>query len=72
LQVAGPGPARLLLSGDFAEILGAGSQVYAQAPTGETLTIQEPGRRAVARGEALEVGFDPARAYLFDAAGQAL
>ncbi|KAA2244334.1 ABC transporter ATP-binding protein [Salinarimonas soli] len=65
-------PARLALAGDFAENLGATSQLYAQAPTGETLTIQVPGRESVARGEALQVGFDPARVHLFDAGGQAI
>jgi lactose/L-arabinose transport system ATP-binding protein len=70
--VLGPlGQDRLQLTGDFAESLGATSQVYAQTDSGEMLIIQVPGRHSVARGETLTVSFDPAHAHLFDAAGEA-
>ncbi len=69
LTLGGEAPAALLLQAEFAEHLGGTSQVYAQAPGGETLTIGVPGRAMVQRGEALRVGFDPAHAYLFNAAG---
>ena len=58
-----------MLRAEFAEHLGGASQVYAQAPGGETLTIGVPGRAVIQRGETLRVGFDPAHAYLFDAQG---
>ena len=67
--VLGGGADALLLQGEFAEHLGGSSQVYAQAPGGETLTIGVPGRAVVQKGEALHAGFDPSQAYVFDAAG---
>ena len=69
LVFGGGGPAALALKIEFAEHLGGSSQIYAQAPAGETLTIGAPGRVVVQRGETVRVGFDPAHAYLFDAAG---
>lgn len=65
----GGGPHALMLRGEFAEHLGGSSQIYAQAPGGETLTIGVPGRVVVRKGEALRAGFDLGHAYLFDAAG---
>ena len=66
------GAARLALAAELAESLGGSSLVHAQAPTGETLTIAAPGRVTVAGGEALQAGFDPAHAYLFDEADAAM
>ena len=69
LVLGGDMPHALLLRAEFAEHLGGSSQVYAQAPDGETLTIGTPGRATVQRGETLRAGFDPVHAYLFDAKG---
>ena len=59
----------LLLRAEFVEHLGGASQVYAQAPGGETLTIGVAGRAAVQPGEMLRAGFSPPHAYLFHASG---
>ena len=67
--ILGGGESALLLKGEFAEHLGGSSQVYAQAPGGETLTIGVPGRMVVQKGEELRAGFDAGHAYVFDAAG---
>ncbi len=72
----GTAPARLHLVGEFAESLGGTSQLYAQpvgeTPDQDTLVLSVPGRRTLARGETLPVGFDPAQAYLFDERGGAV
>ncbi len=72
----GDGSAVLNLVGEFSESLGGTSQLYAQPvgapPEHDTLILSVPGRRALARGEALPVGFDPANAHVFDASGQAI
>jgi lactose/L-arabinose transport system ATP-binding protein len=71
--VLGPAaPDRLQVTGDFAERLGATSQIYAQTGNGEMLIIQVPGSHSIARGEPLTVSFDPAHAYLFDETGEAV
>jgi lactose/L-arabinose transport system ATP-binding protein len=36
------------------------------------MSLQAPGRRTLGKGEAFSIGFDPAQAYLFDEAGQAI
>ena len=69
LVLDGGAPNALVLQGEFAEHLGGTSQIYAQAPGGDTLTIGAPGRVLVQRGERLRAGFDPAHAYVFDSAG---
>jgi multiple sugar transport system ATP-binding protein/lactose/L-arabinose transport system ATP-binding protein len=68
---AGGGTA-LSLAGEFAENLGGASQVYAQTPGGDTLTILAPGRHLIDKGMPLTVAIDPARVYLFDDAGRAI
>ena len=60
------------LTAELAESLGGSTLVHALAPTGEAFTVAAPGRVAVAGGEALQAGFDPAHAYLFDEAGRAM
>ena len=72
LSVGDSGATRLALRGEFAESLGATSQLYAQTGNGETLILQVPGRRSLAAGEDIRAGFDPAQAYLFDGAGSAI
>jgi multiple sugar transport system ATP-binding protein/lactose/L-arabinose transport system ATP-binding protein len=68
---AGGGTA-LSLAGEFAENLGGSSQVYAQTPGGDTLTILAPGRHVIDKGVPLTVAIDPARVYLFDEGGRAI
>ncbi len=68
----GGGDARIDLTADLTESLGGSTLIHAQTPAGETMSLQAPGRRMLRKGEAFSVGFDPAQAYLFDAAGQAL
>ncbi|MFO7309447.1 MAG: TOBE domain-containing protein, partial [Pseudomonadota bacterium] len=72
LAVGDGGAARLTLRGEFAESLGATSQLYAQTGSGETMILQVPGRRSLAAGEEIRAGFDPAHAYLFDSIGRAI
>ncbi len=63
---------RIVLTAEFTESLGGSTLVYAQASTGEMLTVAAPGRASVGNGEALLAGFDPAHAYLFDETGAAM
>jgi len=70
LTLGSGAPNALLLQAEFAEHLGGTSQIYAQAPGGDTLTIGAPGRVRVDRGAGLRAGFNPAHAYVFDGAGQ--
>ena len=66
------GPCRIALKADLCENLGGATLIYGQTANGETLTLQTPGRRMLAKGEAFSAGFDPAGAYLFAPDGRAL
>ncbi|MDQ0470693.1 ABC transporter ATP-binding protein [Labrys wisconsinensis] len=66
------GESRINLVADLSESLGGSTLIHAQTGTGETVTLQVPGRTILGKGERFSVGFDPARAYLFDKAGNAL
>jgi lactose/L-arabinose transport system ATP-binding protein len=60
------------LQADLAESLGGSTIVYGQTASGETVSLQTPGRVALKKGEAYEAGFESDKAYVFDKAGQAL
>ena len=60
------------LVADLTESLGGTTLIHAQTPAGETMLLQAPGRVTLAKGERFRVGFDAARAYVFDKAGLAL
>ncbi len=66
------GPDRIDLTADLSESLGGSTIIHGQTRAGETLSLQAPGRRMLRKGEGFSVGFDPAQAYVFDAAGQAI
>ena len=71
LALEGAG-ARIGLTADLSESLGGSTLIHGQTRTGETVSLQVPGRRMLGKGETFSVGFDPAQAYLFDAEGRAL
>ena len=52
---------------DLVEHLGGASYAYARSASDHPLTIEMRGARGVTRGTVLQTGFDPARAFLFDA-----
>jgi lactose/L-arabinose transport system ATP-binding protein len=60
-------PVRLSVSVDLVEHLGSASYAYVGSGSDHPLTIELRDARTVARGTVLETGFDPARAFLFDA-----
>ncbi len=66
------GPNCLALSADLSESLGGSTLIHGQTAAGETISLQTPGRRMLAKGEPFAVGFEAERAYVFDKAGQAL
>ncbi len=66
------GGARIDLTADLSESLGGSTLIHGQTRAGETMSLQTPGRRILRKGEAVSVGFDPARAYLFDDDGRAI
>ena len=55
------------MSIELTEALGGVSYDYIQADTGERLIVEERGDHRSAPGARVSLGFDPARAYLFDA-----
>ena len=59
-QQARIGMARLI------EHLGGASFAYAQSTTEHPLTIELRDNRDIVAGSRLDIGFDPARAYIFD------
>ena len=60
-------PVRLAVTVDLVEHLGGASYAYIGSGSTHPLTIEMRDARAVGRGTALDIGFDPARAFLFDA-----
>ena len=66
------GSHRIALTADLSESLGGSTLIYGQTAAGETMVLQTAGRRMLAKGEAFTVGFDAARAYMFDQGGSAL
>jgi lactose/L-arabinose transport system ATP-binding protein len=52
---------------DVIEHLGGSSFAYSRAETEQPLTIELRDNRTAKEGEMLATGFDPARAFLFDA-----
>ncbi|MBO9588993.1 ABC transporter ATP-binding protein [Devosia sp.] len=60
-------PVRLSVMVDLVEHLGGASYAYAGSGSPHPLTLEMREGRNVARGTVLETGFDPARAFLFDA-----
>ena len=66
-------PLRFPVEVDLVEHLGGASYAYAASGSEHPLTIEMRSARGVARGTLLEVGFDSAKAFLFDArSGQRL
>ncbi len=61
------GTVRLGVNVDLVEHLGGASYAYSGAGTAHPLTIEMRDARTIGRGMTLETGFDPARAFLFDA-----
>ncbi|OSP56341.1 ABC transporter ATP-binding protein [Pseudoruegeria sp. SK021] len=61
-------PAGVSHSVELTEALGGVSYAYLTAETGEKLIVEERGDDRSARGAAVGLSFDPARAMLFDAA----
>ena len=59
---------RLKVTIDLVEHLGGASYGYAGSGSAHPLTLEMRDARSVKRGTVLETGFDPARAFLFDAA----
>ena len=68
----GGGGTRIDLTTDLTESLGGSTLIHGQTRAGETMSLQAPGRKVLTKGEAFSVGFDPAQAYMFDEAGQAI
>ncbi len=68
----GEGRNLIRLKADLAESLGGSTLIYGQTDSGETLSLQAAGRRMFGKGEAFTAGFNPADAYLFDKAGEAV
>ena len=66
------GPVRIGLTADIVENLGGATLIYGQTASGETLSLQTPGRRVLKKGEPFTAGFDPRKAYLFTPEGQAI
>ena len=64
--------ARIDLTADLTESLGGSTLIHGQTRAGETMSLQAPGRKMLSKGQAFSVGFDPAQAYFFDEAGQAI
>ncbi|MDB5528336.1 MAG: ATPase component of ABC-type sugar transporter [Devosia sp.] len=62
------GSVRLGVMVDLVEHLGGASYAYGQSGGVQPLTIELRDSRTVAAGTRLDIGFDPARAFLFDAA----
>ena len=60
------GSTRLSVDIDVVENLGGTSYAYAGADTESPLIIELRDRKAAVEGGALQTGFDPARAFLFD------
>ncbi|KQN73459.1 sn-glycerol-3-phosphate ABC transporter ATP-binding protein UgpC [Devosia sp. Leaf64] len=60
-------PVRLDVTVDLVEHLGGASYAYIGSGSTHPLTIEMRDARNVGRGTTLETGFDPARAFLFDA-----
>jgi lactose/L-arabinose transport system ATP-binding protein len=65
--VAGGGPFRVELT----EALGGVSYAYLRAPSGEKLVVEERGDERSREGDSVDLRFDPARAYVFEAEGGA-
>ena len=59
------------MSIELTEALGGVSYDYIQADTGERMIVEERGDHRSAPGARVSLQFDPARAYLFDAASEA-
>jgi len=66
------GGARLDLTVEMVEHLGAEAYAYARFGKGELLTVSTQNDREIKAGDLLSAQFEPARALLFDAAGQRL
>ena len=66
------GAAHLDLNVDMIEHLGAETYAYARFGQGELITVATQNDRALKAGDTLTAHFDPARALLFDPAGQRL
>jgi len=64
------GAAHLDLNIEMIEHLGSETYAYARSGEGDLLTIATQNDRALKAGEALVAQFDPAKALLFDPAGQ--
>jgi lactose/L-arabinose transport system ATP-binding protein len=66
------GAAKLDLTVEMVEHLGAEAYAYARFGKGELLTVATQNDRAIKAGDLLSAQFEPARALLFDTAGQRL
>jgi lactose/L-arabinose transport system ATP-binding protein len=64
------GAAHLDLKVDMIEHLGAETYAYARYGQGDLITIATQNDRALKAGDTLSAAFEPARALLFDPAGQ--
>ncbi len=73
LRPLDPGAPGALLSGEveLVELLGNATVAYTATPAG-TMILQGDGDLALAQGDRIGIGFDPARTHLFDAEGQAI
>ena len=60
-------PVRFAVNVDLIEHLGGASYAYANSGSEHPLTVELRDARSVVRGATLETGFDPGRAFLFDA-----
>ena len=60
------GATRLTVAVEMVEHLGGASFAYAQSTAEHPLTVELRDNRDIAAGSRLDIGFDPARAYVFD------
>ena len=72
LAVVAPAPDAFAVRVDYAEYLGTNGYLYCTAKGGDPIVVELRDAEAPEQGMEVHLGFDPARARLFDAAGQRL